>query len=311
MGQPGRVIRRLLPLIVAALLLSPASALAADPSETVGGVGSKWFSGDLIQQPGTNCATAILGSAYPEIMVSGVASYGGAPNGSLVHVGDKYWTSILVAVPGNPCGSGVSAIATDVLLPPGTTVDTSRPIRCFGLPIGSSTWGELTGGTWNHLGYSGSYCPASATPSIYMSGGVSVGFRPVASGQMFQVFLPVITPSQILVGTGDNTHAFRWHTNATGVYANPGGSTVWAWTFPQSNGTQAPFVYFAREPSAQPFWKKDAPAGLENRVELWANFYTAGKAGTVSYEIRRTDTDAFLFGSGSLGSGFDGRSPPV
>ncbi len=298
--RPLRRVLRLFPIaLAAALLLAPAAAVAVDPNEAVS-PGGTWFSGSLIQQPGTNCATAILGSAYAEIMVSGVASYGGAPSGGPVRVDSPYYTSILVAIPGNPCGSGTSAVATDVQLPPSTTVDISRPIRCFGQAIGATTFVELTGGQWSHLGSSGPYCPTQATPSIYVSGGVSVGFRPLASGQMFQMFLPVKS-TQTLVGMGDNTHAFRWATTATGVYSNPGLSTAWANVFPAVNAGSSPYVYFAREPAAVPFWKADAPASpdVRNRAEFWANFYTAGLAGAVTYKIERTDFGGVVWQSSS------------
>jgi hypothetical protein len=302
--------RRLLLMMLAALALVPASAFAVEPSQIVGGAGSNWFSGSLIQQPGTNCATAILGEAYPEIMVSGVASYGGAANGGLVNVGEGYYTSLMTGVPGNPCGSGSSVIATDVLLPPGTSVDTSRPIRCFGLHRNATAWEELTGATWNHLGFSGPWCPTQVSSSIYVQGGVSVGYRPQASGQLYQIFLPVVT-NQTLFGMGDNTHAFRWATTATGVYANPGLSTVWANVFPTSQSGQTPYVYFAREPAAQPFWKADAPSipppDTRNRAEFWANFYTAGKAGVVSYQIHRTDTMALVWDSATQDLSFNGN----
>ena len=133
-----------------------------------------------------------------------------------------------------------------------------------------------------------------------MSGGVSVGFRPVASGQMFQVFLPVITPSQILVGTGDNTHAFRWHTNATGVYANPGGSTVWAWTFPGVEQQSGVFVYFAREPAAVPFWKADAQASPDRETGRSSGPISTRRVrtGMVSYKIDAWTRMREVFGSG-------------
>jgi hypothetical protein len=288
-GYRPSVMRRLLLMILTALALAPASALAVDPEESVS-PGSSWFSGGLIQQPGTNCATAILGEPYPEIMVSGIGSYGGATGGGLVRVNQGYYTSILVGIPGNPCGSGVSAVATDVFLPPGTSADTSRPIRCFGQSITATTFTELTGGQWNHLGYSGAYCPTQASPSVYINGGVSVGFRPLASGQLFQVFLPVKT-SQTLGGISSG-HSFDWYTTATGVYENPGLSKVWANVFPATNAEKDPFVYFDRQPAAQPFWKADAPVtpdDTRNRVEFWANFYTAGKGGTLSFAVTRRD----------------------
>lgn len=188
-------------------------------------------------------------------------------------------------------------------------MDASRPIRCFGQPINGTTFVELTGQQWSHLGNSGPYCPAQASPSIYVQGGVSVGFRPVASGQLFQVFLPVVSSQQLIGASAAPPDAFRWATTATGVYANPGVSTVWANVFPDSNLGQSPFVYFAREPAAVPFWKADAPitpVDTRNRAEFFANFYTAGLGGVVSYEIRRTDNSTLVWNSAMDGPNFNG-----
>lgn len=296
------MLRRLILVLLAFLVLAPAAS-AVSPEVTIAGPTSKWFSGGLIQQTGLNCSTAILGEPYTEVMVSGIGSYGGAANGGLPRVGQGYWTSLLLSVPGFPCGSGVSAVATEVILPPGTQVDTSRPIRCFGLPRNAADWVELTGGAWNHLGSTGQYCPTQVFPAVYTPGGVSVGFRPIANGQLFQVFVPVVSSNQ-LVGMGDFNHRFMWTTTATGVYANPGLSSVWANVFAASNVGQGPFVYFEKDPAAVPFWKADAPAtpvDLRNRAEFWANFYTAGLAGTVSYVIRRTDTNGVVWDSAPNG----------
>ncbi len=303
------MVRRLILALLAALALA-STAGAVVPEAEVAGASSKWFSGDLIQQTGLNCSTAILGEPYTEVMVSGIASYGGAANGGLPRVGQGYYTSLLLSVPGNPCGSGVAAVATEVILPPGTQVDTSRPIRCFGQPRDTNGFVELTGGAWSHLGSTGAYCPAQAGPAIYTPGAVSVGFRPIANGQLFQVFLPVVS-SQQLVGMGNANHKFMWTTTSTGVYANPGLSTVWANVFASSNVGQGPFVYFARQPAAVPWWKADASSSpdLRNRVELFANFYTAGLAGTVSYAIRRTDSNTVVWTSANDGAAFNGSVP--
>ena len=310
-AEVSLMFRRL--LIVVALLVMSAPALGVNPETEVAGATSKWFTGELIQQTGLNCSTAILGEPYTEVMVSGYSSYGGAPNGGLPRVGQGYYTSLLLAIPGNPCGSGVSAVETEVILPPGTQVDTSRPIRCFGQPRGANTFLELTGGTWSHLGSTGAYCPTQVGPAIYTQGAVSVGFRPIVNGQFFQVFVPVISSTQ-LVGLGNFNDRFMWTVTATGVYANPALSSVWANVFPASNVGQGPFVYFARQPAAIPYWDAAASSSpdLRNRVELFANFYTAGLAGIVSYVMTRTDTNATVWSSssdpsfnGAVGAGQD------
>ena len=293
---------------LALLLLSlalPATAGAVDPEQTVGGVGSKWISGDLLTQIGENCS--VLGSPYTETMVSGVASYGGTAGVPVVN--QRYYTAFLVSVPGDPCGPGSSAIETDVVLPPNTTIDTSAPIRCFGEPRGASTFIELTGASWSFEGSSGPYCPTTATPSVLHSGGWSLGFRPLASGQLFQIFVPVISTAP-LVGAGTSPpDGFRWLTDATGVYANPGLSTVWANVFAAPSGS-SPFIYFAREP-AIPFWDASASAGppdTRNRVELFANLYSAGLAGELCFQIIRVSDKSVRADCKTVG-GWNGSVP--
>ncbi len=292
---------------LALLLLSltlPATAGAVDPERTVGGEGSKWISGDLLTQIGENCS--VLGSPYTETMVSGVASYGGTTGVPVIN--QRYYTAFLVSVPGDPCGPGSSAIETDVVLPPYTTIDTSAPIRCFGEPRGASTFVELTGGSWSFEGSSGPYCPTTATPSLLHSGAWSLGFRPLASGQLFQIFVPVKT-TKPLVGAGTSPpDGFRWLTDATGVYANPGLSTVWANVFEASAGS-APFIYFAHDP-AIPFWDASASAGppdTRNRVEFFANLYSAGLAGELCFQIIRVSPETVLANCKEVG--FNGSVP--
>ncbi|WP_445150965.1 thrombospondin type 3 repeat-containing protein [Baekduia sp. Peel2402] len=296
--------RRLLAVVVLALLAAAPAAHAVVPETAVGGAGSKWFSGSLIQQPGSNCS--VLGSPTSEIMVSAIGSYGGT--GGVVKVGDQYWTSLLVSVPGNPCGVGSSGISTDLILPKGTAIDGGRPIRCFYLPRGANTnaFQEVTGQTWSAFGSSGPICPSSPSPSAYHAGAYNIGYRPLASGGMLEIFVPVTT-NTTLNGMG-GPDKFSWLTDATGVYANPGLSEVWANVFAGQAGDQ-PFVYFARTPSAISFWKADAPttpSDLRNRTEFFANFYVAGKAGAVSFEIRRTDTNALVIDSSNPAAAFNG-----
>ena len=157
-------------LLTALAVLLPAQAMAVNPEQTVGGSGSKWFSGSLLQQSGLNCT--IIGGSYSETMVSAIAGFGGTAG--IPKVGDTYYASLLVSIPGNPCGSGSSVVGTDLVLPRGTTVDTSKPIRCFGQGRTASTFGELTGGNWGpFLGSSGPYCPASVGSSLTGTSGAS------------------------------------------------------------------------------------------------------------------------------------------
>jgi hypothetical protein len=284
---------RIVAVLAATLALPAASAHAVvEPPQIVGGASSKWISGDLLQQTGLNCSTAILGSSYTEVMVSGIASYGGLQ--SVPKVGDAYWTGFLVSIPGNPCGTGSSSVVTTLVMPPNTQVDSSRQIRCFGLSRNATPttpWEDLTNASWNFLNQSGPYCASQPSISPYHQGGLQFGFRPLANGQMFWIFVPVKSTAQLVGAQHSPPDGFYWLTDATGVYANPGLSTVWANVFPAGGGGD-PYVYFARDPTNIPFWKEDSPNDPANgnittksRAEWFANMYSAGKTGTFCWEL--------------------------
>ena len=121
---------------VASCVVLPSVALATNDNaqDAVGGVGSKWFSGTLDSQDGENCSIAIIGDSYTEPMVSAIAGYGGAPGGGVVKVGDRYYANVLISIPGNPCGPGSAFVGTDLVLPHGTSVDTSAADPLFRHP---------------------------------------------------------------------------------------------------------------------------------------------------------------------------------
>jgi hypothetical protein len=292
--EAPRKCSRLVVLLAAMLVIPAAGAQAAvtEPPQLVA-PGGKWISGDLLQQTGLNCSTAILGEPYTEVMVAGNASYGGLP--SVPKVGQPYWTAFLVSIPGNPCGSGSSSVVTTLILPPSTEVDNTRQVKCYGLPRNhdeNTPWQDITNQSWSFLGQSGPYCAAQPTISPYHQGGLQFGFRPLANGQLFWIFVPVKS-SAPLIGAGGPSpgHGFTWLTDATGVYANPGRSFVWANVVDGGLGDQ-PFVYFARDPTNIPFWKDDAPNDPNNgnittksRVEWFANLYSAGRTGTFCWQL--------------------------
>lgn len=283
------MLRRLLLLsVVVAVTAVPASALAIEPEQQLAGASSKWFSGELASQTGLNCSTAILGDPYTEIMVQGLSGFGGAANGAPPTAGAGYWTVFTISVPGNPCGPGSSLVATDLILPDNTVVDTARGIRCFGLPRNHSGWEDITNQSWSleEVG-SGPYCPTSALPSIYQANALSFGSRLIASGQLFKIFVPVKTSQPKIGITSTPPDGFYWLSNATGVYANPGLSRAYTAVLPGGGGSN-PQVFFSRPP-ATPFWQKSAPAGQESRVELFVNLYTAELGGTFCPTITRTD----------------------
>lgn len=265
-----------------ALLALPAVAQAGPPEDAVAGANKKWFSGDLMMISGTNCS--ILGSPYSETMVSAISSYGGDPGGGVVRVNNEYWAAVMISIPGNPCGTGSTIVSTDLSLPPGTSYDGTRPIRCFGTPRNSSTWQELTGGNWDlrpiGINATGPYCPTSPTSSA-TGNGIGIGYRALASGQIYQVFVP-IKSTQTLVGMGNNAHRINWSITATGTYNN-GQTGVWTNVF--SAGSSSPSVYFARQPAAVPFWNNSSPAGQENQVEFFANVFSNLQTGNLCFYL--------------------------
>jgi hypothetical protein len=265
-------------LIVAAL---PATAHAS-PEDTVAGAGKKWYPGSMLQTYGTNCSTAILGSAYSEVMVNGFVGYGGAPSGGAVRTGDKYWVTLTLGVPGNPCPHGSDIIATDLVLPPGTSYDGTRQVRCFSTPRHSNAWYESTNEGWDMrpIGVNayGRTCPTGPTPSA--SGyGIGFDFRGLANGQMFEMFIPV-TSSQVLSGGNSK---FTWVVSPTLSYS-PGSTSVGAFVMSSSAPT-SPFLYFSREPSVVPFWNKTSPAGQENMAEVFVNLFSNYQPGTLCYKL--------------------------
>ena len=160
-------------------------------------------------------------------MVQGFVGYGGLPD--VPKVGETYWASIFVSIPGNPCGSGTSVVSTEFYLPPGTAFDFTggKKIECWGYP---SNGGReyLTNTNWNFLGSSGRYCPAAPTTGK-RSGFYNLGYRPLATGQMFEIVVPVKS-TQKLIGAAapGNSHMFLSEIESTGVYANPMAPDVWA-----------------------------------------------------------------------------------
>ncbi len=222
------------------------------------------IAGNFIQQTGLNCSTAILGSAYTEVMVSGSASYGGLP--SVPKVNDPYWTALLVAIPrANPCGSGSSNVVTTLILPPSTQRSNELADPLLGAAAGQQPGHALAGPGPPELelpGLERPLLPDAADDLAVPPGRTEFGFRPLANGQFFWIFVPVKS-SAPLIGAGAPSpgHGFTWLTDATGVYANPGRELRVGERLPAGTPSN-PFIYFAREPAAVPFWKANPnPAG--------------------------------------------------
>lgn len=288
------MLRRLCCLVVLLSLGAAAPAGAVVPKDAVAGGGSKWFSGSLLQMAGQNCS--VLGSPYSEVMVSAIGGYGGTDG--VVQVGDKFWATVLISIPGNPCGPGSSGVISDLAIPPGAAYDPTRPIRCFFLSrtaTSTDQFQEVTGQRWAAFGGEGDICPASPQPGT-RPGTMNIGYRPIPSGTMLELFVPLVA-NGTASGTGGDV--VDWVLDATGVYASPGLTRTAAYVFAGTSAGSAPFVYFARDPSAIPFWKTgaDVPAGTESRAEFFANFYVAGHPGNVTYAIRRKADDLYVAGS--------------
>lgn len=244
---------------------------------------SKWVTGDSGQTYGTNCSTAILGSSYPEVMEMAYSRYGGKANS--IRVGDQYWAMIHLAVTGNPCPKGSDIIPIDLVMPPGTSFDSSRPIRCFSTGIhDSSNFYESTNENWDMrpigINAYGRTCPNGLTPPA-KGYGVGLDYRGLATGQNFLMYVPVKS-TQTLVGSGNADHRFVWLVSPTLAY-DYFGTQTWANVFPA--GSSSPYVYFARTPSVIPYWKPDSADGHPNRVEIFANLFSNFQAGTFGFNL--------------------------
>jgi hypothetical protein len=281
----------LLSVVLALTAAGVAGAMTFDQAaqQVTGISGSTWASGTNGQTYGTNCSTAILGSSYPEVMEMAYGSYGG--KAGTVRVGDSYWARIHLAVTGNPCPKGSDIISIDLAMPPGTSYDGTRPIRCFSTPRNSNDYYESTNENWDMrpigINAYGKTCASGPTPSS-TGYGVGFDFRGLASGQNFVMYVPVKS-TQPLVGMGNNDHRFVWLVNPSLAY-DYFGAENWANILPA--GPSSPYIYFTREPAVVPFWAADAPAGQENRIELFANLYSNSQPGTFCYKIYNGPTTA-------------------
>jgi hypothetical protein len=171
---------------------------------------------------------------------------------------------------------------TDLYLPRGTSVDTSAPIRCFGQPRGASTFGEITGGSWSFRQSTGQYCPASTGPSQSGAPGtIGVGFRPLASGTLYWLFVPIKSTQALEGASHSPADEIHWFISASAAYVSPQAASVWV----NVANAATPYIYFARDPSVVPYWDKNAADGQRNKAEWFANLYSAGLAGTFCWEL--------------------------
>lgn len=284
-------------LVISLVATTSAQAITFDQtSQAVTGISnSVWSVGSSGQTYGTNCSTAILGSSYPEVMEMAYSRYGGT-DGS-VRVGDQYWAMIHLAVTGNPCPKGSDIIAIDLAMPPGTSFDATRPIRCFSTNRHSTDYYESTNQTWDMrpigINAYGRTCPTGLTPSA-TGHGVGLDFRGLANGQNFLMYVPVKS-AQPLIGMGNGDHRFVWLVSPSLAY-DYFGTTTWANVF--STSTTTPYVFYTRDPSVVPYWDNSAPAGEENRVKIFASVFTGYKAGDFCLYVHHgTNVGGGLFDS--------------
>jgi hypothetical protein len=276
-----RIVPRIFALLAALLVLAP-NAFALNPEQTLTGLSnSSWYGGSLNQQWGENCS--VLGNPSSEVMTSAIGGYGGTA--SVVGTNTPYWATLLVSTPGNPCGSGSAGVRTDLFLPPGTSIDASRPVRCFYLtrnePDRTNGWIDGSNETWTMSGVgSGRICPSSAVP--LGNNGYQVGFRPIPSGLMLRIFVPVVS-TQALSG-----QPMDWQVDSTAAYESPGLTRTSTYVFAGVDAS-TPSVFFTRSPAAVPFWNASAPAGLRSRVEFFADINTANFSGKIIYDVYRLD----------------------
>lgn len=302
-----RLVTRIVALVGALLVLAP-SAFALNPEQTLTGTsGSQWYSGGWSFQDGQNCV--ILGEPRTETMTSAIGSYGGTSG--LVRVGDRYWASLLVSTPGNPCPYGSAGVQTDLFLPPGTSIDTTRPVRCFVKPRNVDDvvngWYEATNETWSfpQLNMSGKVCTnGSIGPSTLAAGGFQIGYRLIPNGLMLKIFVPVIS-TQLL--SGANGQVFDWLVGSSAAFNTPGLTRTSAFVFSAAANQTGPQFFFNRE--AAPFWDGTKPQATANRAEFWMNAWVDSKPGYLSWEIRRTDTNGLVFNSAAAGSAWNGTVP--
>lgn len=304
-----RLVSPIVVLLAAFLVLTP-SALALNPEQTLTGTTtSQWYSGGWSFQEGQNCV--ILGQPQTETMTSAIGSYGGTSG--LVRVGDRFWASLLVSTPGNPCPYGSAGVQTDLFLPPGTTIDTTRTVRCFVKPRDVNDlvngWYEATDESWSfpQLNMSGKVCTnGSIGPSTLAPGGYQLGYRLIPNGLMLKIFVPVIAGQTL---TGSNGQVFDWLVGSSAAFNTPGLTRTSAFVFSAAANQTGPQFFFNREAST--YWDATKPVAAANRAEFWINAWVDGKPGYLSWEIRRTDTNGIVYTSTMAGTNaWDGTVPP-
>ncbi len=294
-------------MAVLAFTTAPAQASVSDPNATVAGANTKWFSGNLLSMWGLNCSTAILGSAYNEIMIQGYATYGGAPSGGAPRVNETYYAVINLSEPGFPCGTGISIPELRLRLPANTqlAIDAQHPIRCFVTPRFQSVYDETTNaGNWridavkdaNGNPLTGPWCrpnPIQLDQFTY-----SIGTPAMANGTMHKVYVPIRSTSTL------SNQALQWEVRDPVTMEGMQLSEARVWVFP-TNLNQASPNFFFPDKAVSAYWDTKAAAGQQSKVELFMNLYTGGQAGSLCYQLR-FKSDQSIAGDCSVDPGFNG-----
>jgi hypothetical protein len=248
---------------------------------------AKWIDGSWAYQYGTNCATAILGSSYTEPMVISYTRYGGLDH--IPKVGEEYYGSIVSAVTGNPCPYGYTYVSAEALLPKGTQI-VPGSIQCIGQTRSGATE-VLTNSTWRDPAdnrYTGNYC--QTTPSQGLHGGQFLGFRPLASGQIFEIRFKLTSSQQLKGAAASPADELGAYIQSTGVYSD---TTAKTWINVLPAATTDPATVYTPNP---PFTNA-APAtqGGLSSTTLRGLTYTGFRTGYVFFRVYDAAGTTLLF----------------
>jgi hypothetical protein len=167
--------------------------------------GGRWFDGSFGSIPGLTCVTF-----DPEITISAYTGFWGSTSPLFPQVGDVTYVHAVAGVVGLPCAGG-DAPAIEFFLPSGVSLAISpqTPVICFRQNLQTNAVTNIN---------------CSQTPSTGFNGGLFFGGTTVASGQLFEVrvpvrfnreFLGIAGPTAdklnvIVTGSGGSTGASAW-----------------------------------------------------------------------------------------------------
>jgi hypothetical protein len=230
-------------LIVVGLILALGWANPASAQ-----TGGRWFDGSFGSIPGITCVTFT-----PEITISAYTGFWGSTSPLFPQVGDVTYVHAVAGVVGLPCAGG-DAPAIEFFLPSGVSLAISpqTPVICFRQNLQTNAVTNIN---------------CSQTPSAGFNGGLFFGGTTVASGQLFEVRVPVRFNREFLGIAGPT--ADKLNVIVTGSGGSTGAS---AWL---NAAYRAVVNYPAPSASYQ--------GGTNYRLTSFV--YNNGKAGTASIDI--------------------------